>query len=112
LFVGIRQINRAANNYTIAVQAAQQVMEKYRNTAYGDITIGTTDVTTAALGPYPSLLSPRSATTTVAYVTNTGAAASIDVGYKKVDIAISYKERTGTRQVQFTTVIGTRGLNR
>jgi type II secretory pathway pseudopilin PulG len=112
LFIGIRQINRAANNYTIAVQAAQQLMEKYRNTAYGDIAIGTTDVTTSALGPYPSLLSPRSATTTVAYVTNTGGTATIDVGYKKVNVAISYKDRTGTRNVQFTTIIGTRGLNR
>jgi type II secretory pathway pseudopilin PulG len=112
LFTSVRQINRAANNYTIAVQVAQQLLEKYRNTAYGNITTGTTDVTSSALSAYPSLLAPRSATTAVAYVTSTGGSAASDVGFKKVDVAISYKDRTGTRQVQFSTIIGSRGLNR
>jgi prepilin-type N-terminal cleavage/methylation domain-containing protein len=112
LFIGLRQINRAANNYMIAVEVAQQYMEKYRNTSYSSITTGTTDVTTAALGAYPSLLSPRTATTTVVFVDTSGVTQGYDTGIKKVDMAISYKDRTGTRQVQFSTQIAELGLNR
>lgn len=104
LFTGLRQINRAANNYTIATQVAQMLIETYRNTPYTNIAVGTTDVTTAALGPYPSLLSPRSATKTVTQVNASG--------IKQVDVSISYKDRTGTKQVQFSTQIANKGLNR
>jgi Tfp pilus assembly protein PilV len=112
LFIGLRQINRAANNYTIAVEVAQQYMEKFRNSPYTSIATGTTDVTTAALAAYPSLLSPRSATTIVTYVDTSGTTQSYDTGIKKVEVDISYKDRTGTKQVQFTTQIATLGLNR
>jgi type II secretory pathway pseudopilin PulG len=117
LFTGIRQINRAANNYTIAVQVAQQLLEKYRNTAYGSITIPsgntvTTDMTTASLGAYPSLLAPRSDTTTVTYVNSSNTTVAADIGFKRVDVGVSYTDRTGVRQVQFSTIIANRGLNR
>jgi Tfp pilus assembly protein PilV len=104
LFIGLRQINRAANNYTIASQVAQQLMEQYRNTPYANITVGTSDVTSSALGSYPSLLSPRSATVTVTQVNANG--------IKQVDVAISYMDRTGTKNVQYTTQIANKGLNR
>src|SRR5262245_47404131 len=65
LFIGLRQINRSANNYMIAVEAAQQQLETFRNTPYSSIATGTTDITTSALSAYPSLLTPRSASTTV-----------------------------------------------
>jgi prepilin-type N-terminal cleavage/methylation domain-containing protein len=112
LFSGIRQINRAANNYTVAVQVAHQYIEKFRNTAYGSITTGTTDVTAAALSAYPNLLTPRSATTTVGWVDSSGVTQTFETGIKKVDVAISYKDRTGTKQVQFETIIANKGLNR
>jgi prepilin-type N-terminal cleavage/methylation domain-containing protein len=112
LFIGLRQINRAANNYMIAVEVAQQYMEKYRNTPYSSIATGTTDVTTAALAAYPSLLAPRTATTAVVYVNTSGVTQTYDTGIKKVDMSISYKDRTGTRQVQFSTQIAELGLNR
>ncbi len=111
LFIGLRQINRAANNYTIAVQVAQQIVEKYRNTAYSNIATGTTDVTSTYLPAYPSLLAPRSATTTVAYITATGASSGTDVGMKRVDVAVSYTDRTGVKNVQFETWIANKGLN-
>jgi len=104
--------HRAANNYTIAVEVGQQYMETYRNTPYSSIATGTTDVTTAALGSYPSLLTPRSATTIVSYVDTSGNTQATDTGIKKVEMDVSYKDRTGTRQVQFTTQIAELGLNR
>lgn len=111
LFIGLRQINRTANNYTIAVEVAQQLMETYRNTPYGNISTGTTDVTSTALTAYPSLLAPRSATETVSYITSTGASSASDVGLKRVDVAVSYTDRTGTKNVQFETWIANKGLN-
>jgi type II secretory pathway pseudopilin PulG len=104
LFTGVRQTNRAANNYTVAVQVAQQLIEKFRNTPYSSITVGTTDVTSSALSPYPNLLSPRSATTTVTLVDASG--------LKQVDVAVSYKDRTGTKDVRLSTVISYKGVNR
>jgi type II secretory pathway pseudopilin PulG len=112
LFSGLRQINRTANNYMIAVEVAQQYMETFRNTPYSSIATGTTDVTTAALSSYPSLLSPRSATTIVSYVDTSGATRAYDTGIKKAEMDISYKDRTGTKQVQFVTQVSEQGLNR
>jgi type II secretory pathway pseudopilin PulG len=104
LFIGLRQINNAANNYTIASQVAQQLIEKNRNTPYSAITVGTTDVTSSTLSAYPSLLSPRSATVTVSQVNASG--------IKQVDVAISYTDRTGLKRVQYSTQIANKGLNR
>jgi prepilin-type N-terminal cleavage/methylation domain-containing protein len=104
LFTGVRQTNRAADNYTVAVQVAQQLVEKFRNTPYSSIAVGTTDVTSSALSPYPNLLSPRSATTTVTLVDASG--------LKQVDVAVSYKDRTGTKDVRLSTVISYKGVNR
>ena len=112
IFSGIRQINRAANNYTIAVEVAQQYMETFRNTPYANIPTGTTDITTAALTAYPSLLAPRSATTIVTFVDTSGTTQAFDTGIKAVETDVSYKDRTGTRQVQFKTQIAEFGLNR
>jgi Tfp pilus assembly protein PilE len=104
LFTSLRQSNRAANNYTIATQVAQQLVEKYRNTPYASINTGTTDVTTSVLGPYPSLLSPRSATTTVTQVDA--------AGLKQLEVKISFKDRTGTRRVELMTLISNKGINK
>ncbi len=112
LFSGIRQINRAANNYTIAVEVSQQYMEKFRNTAYSSIPTGTVDVTAAALTAYPSLLTPRAATTIVSYIDANGVIQNYDTGIKKVEMDVNYQDRTGQRKVQFTTQIAELGLNR
>ncbi len=104
LFISLRQTNRAANNYTIATQVAQQLIEQYRNTPYSSIAVGATDVTSSALGPYPSLLTPRSATVTTTQVDADG--------LKQIDVAISYKDRTGTRTVALTTLVSYKGVNR
>jgi prepilin-type N-terminal cleavage/methylation domain-containing protein len=111
LFIGLRQINTTANNYQTAVEAAQQQMETYRNTPYSNIAKGTTDITTAALGSYTNLRSPRSATTTVSYINTDGTPSASDLGLKNVEVAISYTDRTGVKNVRFSTWIANKGIN-
>src|SRR5690348_13893192 len=72
LFIAVRQVNREANNYTIATEVAQQLVEQYRNSPYSSINTGTVDDTASALGAYPSLLTPRSATATITQVDPNG----------------------------------------
>jgi prepilin-type N-terminal cleavage/methylation domain-containing protein len=104
LFTSLRQTNRAADNYTIATQLAQQLMEKFRNTPYSSIALGTTDVTSSTMSAYPNLLSPRSATTTVTQVDANG--------LLKIDVAVSYTDRTGAKNVQLETLMSYKGVNR
>lgn len=104
LYVSLRQTNRAANNLTIATQVAQEQVERYRNTNFNNIPVGTVDVTASALGAYPSLLPPRSATVVSTLVDANG--------LKQIDVAISYKDRTGIKNVQMSTLISYKGVNR
>ena len=104
LYISLRQTNRAANNLTIATQVAQGQVEKYRNTNFYNIPVGTVDVTASALGAYPSLLPPRSATVVATLVDANG--------LKQVDVAISYRDRTGIKNVQMSTLISYKGVNR
>jgi prepilin-type N-terminal cleavage/methylation domain-containing protein len=103
MFVALRQVNREADQYTIATEVAQQLVEQYRNLPYTAISTGTTDVTSSALSSYPSLKSPRSATITVTQVDPNG--------LKQLDVAVSYTDRTGTKNVQFETVVSNKGIN-
>lgn len=103
LFIAVRQVNREANNYTIATEVAQQLIEQYRNTAYSNIAVGTVDDTSTALSPYPSLLTPRSATVAVTQVNANG--------LKQVLVTVSYKDRTGTKTVELETDVSYKGLN-
>jgi prepilin-type N-terminal cleavage/methylation domain-containing protein len=104
LFTALRQANKTADSYTIALQVAQELVEKYRNTPYNSITVGTQDVTTTALGPYSALKSPRSAQIIVTQ--------EDPDGIKRLAVQISYKDRTGTRRVQLETLISNRGINK
>lgn len=103
LFAQIRQINRSANNFTTATQLAQQSIELYRNTPYANINLGTKDLA-ASLTPYPALKSPRTATATVS---------QIDInGLKQVDVQITYQDRSGPKQIQLSTIVALKGINR
>lgn len=103
LFAQIRQINRSANNFTTATQLAQQSIELYRNTPYANINLGTQDLA-ASLTPYPALKSPRTATATVS---------QIDInGLKQVDVQITYQDRSGPKQIQLSTIVALKGINR
>ena len=102
-FMSIRQVNTTASNMVIATQVAQQQMELYRNTPYNTLTVGTTDLA-SILTPYPSLRTPRTATSTITEVQPSG--------YKQVDVTVTYKERGGTKTVKLTTLIAAQGINR
>ena len=104
LFIALKQLNREANNYTDATEVAQELIEKYRNLPYSNLTPGVTDLTSSALGPYPNLLSPRSATVTITQVNPNG--------LDQLDVAISYKDRDGVKNVQLETDVSYKGVNR
>ncbi len=103
IFAQIRQVNRQANNYTIATQVGQQIIELYRNTPYVNIPIGTRDYA-ASLTPYTNLKNPRSATAIVTEID--------PAGLKQIDVSVSFNERSGIRRIQFTTVVASKGINR
>jgi len=102
LFASLRQTNTEANNYTIASEVAQQLVEEYRNLPYANITTGTKDVT-SYLSSYPSLKTPRSATVVVTQVDAKGLIS--------VDVSVSYTSRTGSKKVELTTLISNKGIN-
>lgn len=98
----IKAINFAANNLTIATEAAQQQLELYRNTPYNQIAVGTQNIS-SSLNAYPSLKNPRTATATVTQVDPNG--------IKQIDIAISYTGAGGAKRVQVSTQVANKGLN-
>lgn len=101
LFIAIEDTNRQARNIAIAVQLANEKMENYRNRPYSAMTVGVTDFTTSLPA---TLHPPRSATSTVT---------EIDAGgLKRVDIAISYTEHSRTKNIQTSTLLARRGINR
>lgn len=98
----VKAINFSANNLTIATEAAQQQLELYRNTPYNQIAVGAQDIS-SSLSAYPSLKSPRSASATVTQVNPDG--------IKQIDIAITYTGAGGTKRVQVSTQVASKGLN-
>jgi Tfp pilus assembly protein PilV len=103
MFLGIKQVDRTTNDYTTATSVAQQLMEEYRDIPYSGIAVGTVDDTSSALGPYPNLLSPRSATVDVTQVNASG--------IKQVDVTVSWTDRTGYKTIHMTTQVADIGLN-
>lgn len=103
-FIAVESLNRRARNLTIATQAANQQLETYRNTAYAGIPTGANQDLSSLLTPYPSLGTPRSALATITEID--------PAGLKQVDIAISYTESGKTKNVQVSTLIARRGINR
>ena len=102
MFAALRQTNTEANNYTIASEVAQQLVEEYRNLPYANISAGTKDVT-SYLSSYPSLKTPRSATVVVTQVDPNG--------LLSLDVTVSYTARTGVKKVEYTTLISNQGMN-
>jgi prepilin-type N-terminal cleavage/methylation domain-containing protein len=104
-FTNIEIMNRRARNITIANQALQQQMELYRGTPFVNLpTAGTHDVTASLLAPYPSLGSPRQVQVVVTDV-QPGA-------LKRIDINLYYTESGKRKDIQLTTLITARGLNK
>ncbi len=102
-FISVRDINRFASNLVVVNQVANQQMEVYRNTAYNDLTVGTTSVA-SILTPYPQLHTPRSASVTITEPQVNG--------YKQVVLTITYTDKGGLKTDEVTTLIAARGVNK
>lgn len=102
-FEQVRDVNRYANSMVIANQAAQEQMEKYRNTPYNNLPTGTQNMN-SMLTPYPVLRSPRSATVAITEIQPNG--------LKQIDLTITYTERGGTKTMQISTLVASRGINK
>lgn len=103
MFLGIKQIDRTTNDYTTATSVAQQLMEEQRDIPYSGLTVGTANDTSSALGAYPNLLSPRSATVAVTQINASG--------IKQVDVTVSWTDRTGYKTIHMTTQVSDIGLS-
>lgn len=102
VFVMAGKLNRHSRNLAIATQLAQQKIEIYRNTAYGSIPIGSPAETFTSSLP-SNFGSPKSATVTVT---------QLQPGLLQLDVAIVYSEEGAPKNVQVTTLIAERGLNK
>lgn len=102
-FEQVRDINRYANSMVIANQAAQEQMEKYRNTPYNNLPTGTQNMN-SILTPYPALRSPRSASVVITELQPNG--------LKQIDLTITYTERGGPKTMQISTLVASRGINK
>lgn len=103
VFNTLTQVNARANTLTIVTQLTQQQLEKYRNTAYTSIPIGTTDVS-GILTPYRNIGSPKSAVVTVTQVNANG--------LKSVDITVNYHDANRPKSVKVTTFVAQNGINK
>jgi prepilin-type N-terminal cleavage/methylation domain-containing protein len=103
LFNTLHQVNARANTLTITTQLAQQQLEKYRNTPYTSIAVGTTDIS-SILTPYKNIGGPKSATTTVVQTDPNG--------LKSVDIKINYTDHGSPKVVEVTTLMALNGVNK
>ncbi len=102
IFISVERLNRQARNYTIVTQLAQQKVESYRNLAFGNIP-ASEDFTTSLPG---NLGSPKSATTSFEDLTPAKS------GLKQLNIAIYYTEGNTRKDIQVTTLITERGIDR
>jgi prepilin-type N-terminal cleavage/methylation domain-containing protein len=102
MFIMIDVVNRESRNYIIASEYAQLKMEHYRNAGYNAIPASLDFSTTLP----PQLNSPRSGTLTFTDTT------PISSGLKQLNIIISYQEGNRTKQVQLTTLVAQRGIDR
>lgn len=103
VFNTLHQVNARANTLTITTQLAQQQLEKYRNTPYTSIPVGTTDIS-SILTPFSNIGSPRSATITVVQTDPNG--------LKSVDIKINYTDHKYPKVVEVTTLMALNGQNK
>jgi len=92
-------INNRARDLSLVNSLAQNKAELLRSAGFNSLSAGTTDFTS----DLPSTISsPKSASYTVAVP---------EAGIKTVDIVISYKEVTGTRTVNYKTIISEVGVS-
>ncbi len=102
VFIMVGKLNRQARNLAIATQLAQEKVEVYRNTPFDSIPLGTPAEDFSSSLP-SNFGSPKSAVANIS---------QLQAGLIQVDIAITYREEGAPKNVQVTTLIAERGLNK
>lgn len=102
IFITVNKLNKQARNLAVVTALAEQKIEIYRNGAYSAIPLGTPAETFTSSLP-SNLGSPKSAVTNVSETTP---------GLKQVDVLITWKEDGVTKNVQLSTIVGQRGIDR
>ncbi len=97
--VGTGSINRQAQNLSLATEAAQKKMEADRNLPYASIP-ASEDFSASLPADLPT---PKSATATLT---------TISPGLSRLDINVSYTDKSHTRNAQISTLVYQQGINR
>ncbi|HSH31779.1 MAG TPA: type II secretion system protein [Candidatus Saccharimonadales bacterium] len=101
-FVTVDKLNRQARNLAIATQLAQQKVESSRNLGYAAIP-ASEDFSSTLPANFGS---PKQATTEFADLT------PAEPGLKRLNIVIYYHEGSVRKDVQVSTLVAERGINR
>lgn len=99
MFQGILHIQSSATYQKSATLAAQRQIESLRNSNYNDLVTGSTITFTGDLPT--NLPSPKTGTVSVTEPVS---------GLKRVDVTVSYKHGTATKQVKVSSMIGIVGI--
>ncbi|HEX7259750.1 MAG TPA: hypothetical protein VF272_02350 [Candidatus Saccharimonadia bacterium] len=102
IFIVVGKLNKQARNMAVATALAEQKLEIYRDAGYHAIPTGAPAETFTGALP-ANFGSPKSA---VANVTTPQA------GLKRIDIIITYTDDKRTKNVQISTLMTQRGINR
>ncbi len=102
IFIAAGSTNAQARNLAIATQLAQQKLESDRNAGYS--AIPATDDFTSTLPSYFG--SPKSA------AANFSDLSPADPGLKLLQVSISYNDRGKTKNVQASTLVAQKGIDR
>ncbi len=102
IFITVARLNREARNLSVATALAEQKLEVYRDAGYNAVPTGTPAEDFSGSLP-ANFGSPKSAVSNVT---------TPQSGIKQVDIVISYYDSGRQKNVQITTLMAQRGINR
>jgi prepilin-type N-terminal cleavage/methylation domain-containing protein len=99
LYIAIEIAQRKSYHLEIAARAGEREIESLRNSQYSSLVPGTSLDFTSELPA--ELLAPRSGTVDVS---------EPEIGLRRVDITISYKDGNGTKTIKQSSLIGILGI--
>jgi type II secretory pathway pseudopilin PulG len=102
IFIVIGKLSKQSRNLAVATALAEQEVEKWRNSPYTAIPIGTPADDFSSSLP-ANFGSPKSA---LANITES------PTGIKNVDVVVTYYDDNRPKKIELTTLIGQRGIDR
>ena len=102
IFISVSILNAQARNISLATALAEKKLETYRDAGYSAIPTGN-PAETFTSEMVPQLGSPRSATTIVTVP---------QAGLKQVDVKVMFTQNGRTQNIQLSTLVAQRGINR